>query len=89
MMSIARVLIAAAGMLGLAAGAAQAKDQPDQTGTGGGPGTTVTAPYTTSTGQTVPRPGAADRTMERRLDDLTREERRNDAIDDSICRGCR
>jgi hypothetical protein len=23
------------------------------------------------------------------VDNLTREERRNDAIDDSICRGCR
>ncbi|RVU14391.1 hypothetical protein [Methylobacterium oryzihabitans] len=84
-MGFARLLI----VVGLAAGAAQAREAADQTGTGGGPGSTITAPYTTSTGQTVPRPGAAERAGERRLDDLTREERRNDAIDDSICRGCR
>ncbi|WP_298952793.1 hypothetical protein [uncultured Methylobacterium sp.] len=84
-MTFARLLI----VLGLAAGAAQATEAPDRTGIGGGPGSTITAPYTTSTGQTVPRPGVAERMEERRLDNLTREERRNDAIDDSICRGCR
>ncbi len=67
---------------------AQAKDLPDQTGTGGGPRSTITAPHTSSVGATVPNPGAIDTRLERRIDDRTREERINDRIDSGICVGC-
>ncbi|ACL61208.1 hypothetical protein [Methylobacterium nodulans] len=86
MMSAARILVV--GGLLLLPVAAQAQADADRTGTGGGPGTTITAPYTRSTGQTVPRAGEADRALERRIDDLTREEKRDDAIDSSICTDC-
>jgi hypothetical protein len=61
--------------------------QDDMTGTGGGPDSTITAPYTRSTGQTVPS-GRGDREMEKRIDERSRMERRDDVIDRSICRGC-
>ena len=61
--------------------------QADRTGTGGGPDSTITAPYTRSTGQTVPS-GQGDREMERRIDERSRMEKRDDVIDQSICRGC-
>jgi hypothetical protein len=67
---------------------AQAQGLPDQTGTGGGPRSTITAPNTSSVGQTVPRPGAVDHRLERRIDDRTREERVDDRIDTGICIGC-
>ncbi|MFE1602521.1 hypothetical protein [Methylobacterium sp. ID0610] len=82
------VRIWAVGGLLLSPAAGLAQTEADRTGTGGGPGSTITAPYTSSTGQTVPRPGM-DRGMERRLDERTREERRDDAIDSSICTGCK
>ncbi|MGY2050845.1 hypothetical protein [Methylobacterium sp. JK268] len=65
---------------------ALAQAEADQTGTGRGPRSTITAPYTTSTGATVPRGG--DRALERRVDERSRDERRDDAIDKSICSGC-
>lgn len=67
---------------------AQAQALPDQTGTGGGPRSTITAPNTSSVGQTVPHPGAVDRRLDRRLDDRTRQERADDRIDTGICVGC-
>jgi hypothetical protein len=67
---------------------AQAQGLPDQTGTGGGPRSTITAPNTSSVGQTVPHPGAADRRLERQIDDRTRQERVDDRIDTGICIGC-
>ncbi|MET7248195.1 hypothetical protein ABZT49_33080 [Methylobacterium sp. EM32] len=67
---------------------AQAQGLPDQTGTGGGPRSTITAPNTSSVGQTVPRPGAVDHRLERRIDDRTRDERIDDRIDTGICVGC-
>jgi len=79
-------ILAVAPML-LACPALHAQTNLDETGTGGGPSSTITAPYTTSTGQTVPRRGA-DRLRERRDGDLTREERRGDRIDTGICIGC-
>lgn len=61
---------------------------PDQTGTGGGPASTITAPNTNSLGVTKPPGtslGAAEvpsRTEERRERALT------DRIERSICDGC-
>ncbi|MFB0488678.1 hypothetical protein ABIE45_001264 [Methylobacterium sp. OAE515] len=62
--------------------------QPDQTGTGGGPLSTETAPYTTSTGRTKPpsrdaSPTARDLPVKRSKDDVDM-----DKIDMSICIGC-
>ncbi|MCF4127135.1 hypothetical protein [Methylobacterium sp. SyP6R] len=76
------------GALVSAGSLAQAKDLPDQTGTGGGPRSTITAPHTSSVGQTVPDPGSVDTRLERRIDDRTREERVDDRIDSGICVGC-
>lgn len=61
----------------------------DQTGTGGGPASTVTAPNTNSLGVTKP-PGAsvapqADADRERREQ---RERAMYERISRSICRGC-
>ena len=59
-----------------------------QTGTGGGPTTTITAPNTSSVGQTVPRPGAAG---EGRLGDRetrTANEKKDDQLMRGICIGC-
>jgi len=75
-----------AGLLWSAAAAAQAP--PDRTGDGGGPRSTITAPHTNSLGVTMPRPGNADAPFERRLQDRTADERRNDRIDTGICIGC-
>ncbi|WP_051439726.1 hypothetical protein [Methylobacterium sp. 10] len=56
------------------------------TGTGGGPETTVTAPHTSTTGQTVP-PGAAGAPI---VDPNERTERqkRLDRVLNGICQGC-
>lgn len=70
------------------AGPAQAQGLPDQTGTGGGPRSAITAPNTSSVGQVVPHPGPSDTRLERRIDDRTRMERADDRIDSGICVGC-
>ncbi|WP_311275890.1 hypothetical protein [Methylobacterium sp. WCS2018Hpa-22] len=56
------------------------------TGTGGGPETTVTAPHTSTTGQTVP-PGAAGAPI---VDPNERTDRQKqlDRVLNGICRGC-
>ena len=61
---------------------------PDLTGTGGGPTTTITAPYTDREGVTKP-PGAAlgPRDMSSAAAER-REERVIDRIENSICTGC-
>ena len=71
-----------------ASGAAQARDLPDETGTGGGPRSTVTAPNTSAVGRVMPHPGGADVRLERRIDARTRLERADDRIEDGICVGC-
>lgn len=61
--------------------------RPALTGTGGGPETTVTAPYTAPTGQTVPDGAAASPTN----DPSVRSERQRDLdrVLEGICVGCR
>lgn len=62
---------------------------PDQTGTGGGADTTVTAPYTNSLGVTKP-PGTAlgpDEALPPRLEQ--RERALTDRIESGICTGCK
>lgn len=78
--------LAAAGSLAQAQ--VQAQTLPDQTGTGGGPRSTITAPNTSSVGQVVPHPGRPEAGLERRIDDRTRQERADDRIDAGICVGC-
>jgi hypothetical protein len=60
----------------------------DQTGTGGGPATTITAPYTAATGQTVPNPRVVSPNGTSGIERRSREEKRMDAITRGICIGC-
>lgn len=67
---------------------AQSRVAPDETGTGGGPGSTITAPNTNSLGVTKPPgtsmgPGEVPTTRERR-----HERALSNRIEDSICNGC-
>lgn len=57
------------------------------TGTGGGPETTVNAPYRAGTGQTVP-PGRAA-APEADPTERTARQKRLDGVLDSICQDCR
>lgn len=60
----------------------------DQTGTGGGPASTAKAPYTTSTGATVPRAGGAGPSETGSIGRTTPNERADDHIMRGICIGC-
>lgn len=64
----------------------------DQTGTGGGPASTMTAPNTNSLGVTKPPGGSgvstAGPSAERISERDRREKAKNDRIANSICRGC-
>ena len=76
-------------LLLLAALPAAAQAQPaDRTGTGGGPDTTITAPYTNREGVTKP-PGTALGPGEVPSPEAQRRENREiDRIEGSICKGC-
>lgn len=76
-------------LLALAVTTAAAQAQPaDRTGTGGGPGTTITAPYTNREGVTKP-PGTSLGPGEVPSPAAERRERREiDRIEGSICKGC-
>ena len=81
-------LVIVALSLALAGPAAAQTVAPDQTGTGGGPASTVTAPYTNQYGVTKPPgtsmgPGEVPSRREQR-----RERALTDKIDNSICDGC-
>lgn len=80
------LLFGAALFAALPVASAQAQ-APAQTGTGGGAASTVTAPNTSSVGQTVPRPGR-DAEMERNLDRRTPQQAKDDEISKGICIGC-
>lgn len=58
-----------------------------QTGTGGGPSTTITAPNTSSVGQTVPRPGGGANNLGDR-ETRTANEKKDDQLMRGICIGC-
>ena len=83
-----RALTLAALSLALPGALAAQTVAPDQTGTGGGPASTITAPNTNSYGVTKPPgtslgPGEVPSREERR-----RERALTDKIDRSICDGC-
>ena len=59
-----------------------------QTGTGGGPSTTITAPHTSSVGQTVPRPGGAGADNLGDRETRTANEKKDDQLMRGICIGC-
>ena len=85
--SLRPLALAALALAGVTPLAAQTV-APDQTGTGGGPASTITAPNTNSLGVTKPPgtslgPGEIPSRKERR-----RERALTDRIDDSICDGC-
>ncbi len=60
----------------------------DVTGTGGGPTTAAKAPYTTSTGATVPRPGTINTEETGSIDRVTKQDRIDNSITQGICIGC-
>ncbi len=83
-----RPAVLAALSLALPATLAAQTVAPDQTGTGGGPASTITAPNTNSLGVTKPPdtslgPGEVPSREEQR-----RERTLTDKIDRSICDGC-
>ncbi len=61
---------------------------PDRTGTGGGPATTITAPYTNREGVTKPPGAALGPDDERARTVQRREEHAIERIENSICSGC-
>lgn len=77
--------ILAAGLIGPAAA-----QGPGQTGTGGSPGSTITAPNTSALGRTMPPAGGGEgaRSGARSAERETSVERKNDRIDTGICIGC-
>ncbi|AWB19962.1 hypothetical protein DA075_02620 [Methylobacterium currus] len=86
----ARPLLASLLALGLLAPLpALALDSVSETGTGGGPASTIRAPNTTGTGQTVPKPGALGPDATGTVTPRNRqEEKREDQIMKGICIGC-
>lgn len=63
--------------------------QVSETGTGGGPASTIRAPNTTGTGQTVPKPSALGPNETGTVSPRARrEEKREDQIMKGICIGC-
>lgn len=86
-MPLARSTLAVALPLAALPAAAWAQD-PDRTGTGGGPTTTITAPYTNREGVTKP-PGTALGPRDLSASGAERrEERAVERIESSICTGC-
>lgn len=84
----ARVGLIAAAILALPAAASAQATAPDQTGTGGGPASTITAPNTNRLGVTKPPgdslgPGAVPPPAAER-----RERALTDRIEGSVCDGC-
>lgn len=61
-----------------------------QTGTGGGPTSTVTAPNASSVGRVMPRPGAGGAEADTRTDrvERTQQMKADDKIQKGICIGC-
>jgi hypothetical protein len=86
-MSTPRLLAAALsfGALTILQAAAQA---PAQTGTGGGPTSTVTAPNTSAVGRTKPPGGGRRRRHARRPRRRTPQQKEDDQIQKGICIGC-
>ncbi|KQP77537.1 hypothetical protein ASF57_19245 [Methylobacterium sp. Leaf117] len=73
--------------LGLALGTGSLAAQPALTGTGGGPETTITAPHTAPTGQTMPPGAASAPTVD--PDARTARQRDLDRVLNGICVDCR
>jgi hypothetical protein len=87
-MNTTRTLLSALALIVSLPTAAPAQRAPDQTGTGGGPDTTITAPNTDGLGVTKPPgtslgPGEVPSPQSRR-----RERALTDRIERSICDGC-
>ncbi|AWN52833.1 hypothetical protein [Methylobacterium sp. 17Sr1-1] len=68
---------------------ALAQPSVSETGTGGGPASTIRAPNTSAVGQTVPKPGALGPDETGTVTPRNRqEEKREDQIMKGICIGC-
>ena len=89
-MTATRLLkIALVGLGGLISNtAAQALNQPARTGTGGGPETTITAPYTAPTGRVMPRPRAVDTQTRGEAAQNTAPQFKDSFLMKDICVGC-
>jgi hypothetical protein len=74
----------------LALAAPTAAGAQSQTGTGGGPTSTVTAPNASSVGRVMPRPGAGGAEADARMDrtERTPQMKADDKIQKGICIGC-
>jgi len=59
-----------------------------QTGTGGGPTSTITAPHTSSVGQTMPPASGAGAATPNDRRDRTQQQIQDDKISQGICIGC-
>ncbi|WP_336489497.1 hypothetical protein [Methylobacterium nigriterrae] len=80
-------LLAAALMLGALAAPAAAQ-APAETGTGGGPASTVTAPNTSSVGRTKPPGAAAGAATPADRVERTPQQKEDEKIQKGICIGC-
>ncbi|SFU89999.1 hypothetical protein SAMN02799631_02999 [Methylobacterium sp. 174MFSha1.1] len=68
---------------------ALAQSSVSETGTGGGPASTIRAPNTSAVGQTVPKPGSLGPDETGTVTPRNRqEEKREDQIMKGICIGC-
>lgn len=59
-----------------------------QTGTGGGPSSTVTAPNTSTVGRTMPPSGGASTATREERTERTPQMKEDDRIQKGICIGC-
>ncbi len=85
---IKRTAFIAAILVGAFGASAVRAQEPAETGTGGGPATTIYAPNTSSVGKTKP-PGAAAGAGEREDQDArTVEQKKTDDVMKGICIGC-
>ncbi|WP_455964801.1 hypothetical protein [Methylorubrum aminovorans] len=86
---IALAKIALAGSIGLISNtAANAKSHPAQTGTGGGPETTITAPHVAPTGRVMPRPRPLDSQTRGEAEQTLSPQFKDSFLMKDICVGC-
>ena len=86
---IALAKIALAGSIGLISNtAANAMNHPAQTGTGGGPETTITAPHVAPTGRVMPRPRPLDSQTRGEPEQTLTPQFKDSFLLKGICVGC-
>lgn len=82
-------IIAFTGLIGLISNtAANAMNHPAQTGTGGGPETTITAPHVAPTGRVMPRPRPLDSQTRGEPEQKLAPQFKDSFLMKDICVGC-